>query len=41
LVLTFRQGEKNQLLEQMALLRGEAPRRAVERGFMHNSNLSV
>ena len=41
LFLTCRQGEKTQLLEQMSLLRREAPWRAVERGFMRNSNLSV
>ena len=36
LVLTCRQGEKNQLLEQMSLLQCEAPWRAVERDFMRN-----
>ena len=34
----FRQGEKNQLLEQMSLLRGEAPWRAVEGDFVSSAN---
>ena len=33
----FRQGEKNQLLEQMSLLRGEAPWRAVEGDFVSSA----
>ena len=33
----FRQGEQNQLLEQMSLLRGEAPWRAVEGDFVSSA----
>ena len=37
----FRQGEKTQLLEQMSLLRGEAPWRAVERDFVSSAMIYI